>query len=289
MSGLFRRLARQAVGPAPVRLHALSRLPFVSPRPLDGVQADPVAELDDELRDGIAGTSAAAPSAPMPNHPPMPGSTVSDVPEFATSSPMAFGSPAAPISRARKRADIPERQGDDALEPEAFATEPPGVSGRPELKTRQLDGHGGPNTGPNRPRSFASEAVPPNLVAEVKAPADAHVDRIEVASEPLPPPPPPPLLQRARAEQGSARPDIGLQVDAPRGMPPLPRQRQRAEAGVPTEVQVHIGRIEVTAIQEPPAQLQLGSKPGNGRTPARSRGPEPMSLHDYLAKRGQGR
>jgi hypothetical protein len=45
-----------------------------------------------------------------------------------------------------------------------------------------------------------------------------------------------------------------------------------------TEVHVHIGRIEVTAMHEPaPAK------------PAAARRPAPMSLDDYLAKRHGGR
>jgi hypothetical protein len=42
----------------------------------------------------------------------------------------------------------------------------------------------------------------------------------------------------------------------------------------PTEVHVHIGRIEVTAVQPPPAPK-----------PAARGGPQPMSLDEYLARR----
>lgn len=46
--------------------------------------------------------------------------------------------------------------------------------------------------------------------------------------------------------------------------------------GAPDEVHVHIGRIEVTAVVEPPA------------APPRSRrGPAPMTLDDYLRRRGK--
>ena len=47
-------------------------------------------------------------------------------------------------------------------------------------------------------------------------------------------------------------------------------------ASQPNEVHVHIGRIEVIAVREPPAAA-----------PARVKrnGPQPMSLDEYLAKR----
>jgi hypothetical protein len=78
---------------------------------------------------------------------------------------------------------------------------------------------------------------------------------------------PPPLLPAA-----TFRP-----APAPASAPPA--VTPAAPAREPDEVHIHIGRIEVTAIQE--------SKPVSRST---RKGPAPLSLDDYLARRkGDGR
>ena len=75
----------------------------------------------------------------------------------------------------------------------------------------------------------------------------------------------PPLLAATERLQ-QARP--------PAASAPGSRRVSTPAAGEPTEVHVHIGRIEVTALQQPSAPRKT---PRSGRTP--------MSLDDYLARR----
>jgi hypothetical protein len=56
-------------------------------------------------------------------------------------------------------------------------------------------------------------------------------------------------------------------------------QNNAQQTGPADEIHIHIGRIEVTAVQEPAA-------PAPRRKP---KGREPMSLDDYLAKRRQAK
>ena len=79
-------------------------------------------------------------------------------------------------------------------------------------------------------------------------------------------------------ERASASPSLPEAVlplalfSAPRYSPPSagPAERQRE----PDEVHVHIGRIEITAVQ-PPAPAKRASRKGQA----------PLSLDDYLARR----
>jgi hypothetical protein len=78
-----------------------------------------------------------------------------------------------------------------------------------------------------------------------------------------------PLLPLIREVREAARPTVSIE------------SRVRGDAGMveeTTEVHVSIGRIEVTAIHEPPPPK-----------PAAPRRNAPMSLDDYLARRQGGR
>ncbi|MDO9598369.1 MAG: hypothetical protein Q7J47_11680 [Azoarcus sp.] len=79
----------------------------------------------------------------------------------------------------------------------------------------------------------------------------------------------------ARTQPAALLPPIVQDAHSSRSSPAAASaQRTPAAADGPTEVHVHIGRVEVTAVQAPAAP-----KPS-----ARS-GPQPMSLDDYLARR----
>lgn len=154
------------------------------------------------------------------------------------------------------------------------------ASAQPELLTAQSDPEGlsgspwphelSPLLAPN-----VRQGVPDWVRTPAEWPADGTVDHDDEAhpqrlrqSRPAPLLPPTPARDNGPALRPAFRPGQAT-----------PDARQPAtKVEETTEVHVTIGRIEVTAVQETPAQ----------KTAARRR-PAPMSLDEYIARRQGGR
>ncbi|MCY1273847.1 hypothetical protein D9M70_224610 [compost metagenome] len=246
MSGLFRRLAAQASGQRGATLHAPARLPY-QPAPERLAPVDPLPAAPAMLPPQPIAVRRPAPDVPL-------SSPVRRSPAAATT--VAASVPAQPPQV------IPEMAGD--APPPGSAPTPPALTWTvpaPLLGERPVA---------EAPRSLAEPPAPPSAPrsepAAAPPPPAAHLDVLVVGPD-VPPAPlrlPPALLPRAAAAAGR----------------PAPALEARAEpAREPDEVHIHIGRIEVTALQEPaPARREA------------RKGPPPLSLDDYLARRnGDGR
>lgn len=237
MSGLFRRLARHASGRLPAAVHAMARLPYQAPPALLGAE------------------EAGAP-------PPLAG-------------PPAVIPPAAgpALATATARPSTPQ----SAVLPGMPPTPTPPTAMRQE---RQSPGQ---TTAPHTHGTTAPDAggsIAP-MIPAVAAPAreaEAIATQAETQAAQIRPPP----RMQANAETGMDALPTALLPPEPVTAPyaasastPIANNRPApASASEPAEVHVHIGRIEVTAVQAPDPP----------RRPARS-GQAPMSLDAYLAKR----
>lgn len=266
MTGLFRRLARQVVGPQPTKVHALTKLPFVPPpEPLAPVEADDVGTTHAPLvaSTSTAGqttenihTTAPASTAHTPKASPAPAQATP--PEPVTHDDSAAVSTAAEAARGKGRRPAP-----------AFEHPQAAVQAEPTGNARKDDGTAA------APDAAQTPAVNRHRAAE---PADVAVSAPVTVNEPDMNIPPPLVNSPGAATQAP---------DATAGEPARPTARDsresRAEttptpASEPTEVHVHIGRIEVTAVAE---AAPTRSRPRTGKAP--------MSLEQYLARRERGR
>ncbi|MFC3284033.1 hypothetical protein [Litchfieldella rifensis] len=250
MSGLLRRLARQATGQAPARVHAPARLPYhAAPDPLSEEASSPLTTP------APRGTDTPHPADATPA--PMTASTTAD-----TSAPIA--PPPPPLIGEAPRGDVSDPTPADTETPTTVRTTP----------------------APSDAAPIAAQATPPGP----EETPDAWDARIEPASV---------AHRREAAEMPTSKaPDVAAASTRDTPYPPEPERQAPPEALLPplvdrpltprstaaatpslaadsaAEVHVHIGRIEVTAVQEP-APTKRPSK----------RGPSPMSLDEYLASR----
>ena len=266
MSGLFIRLAAQASGQRGATLHAPASLPYLSwPRPLDIDSPSPSFGPETGLEPSRAAISGALHTPPRraagisPTHADI-GPAGDDMaePPFADAAMLSAGrhetADSAPLPRSRPAGPVAAH---------ALAV-PPVLLGAPVGTTEPVRQQQ-PDALIERELEPARQTVPtpaPGSATRRSAPlaSDASSDMDDVLAVPTT------LLsprsQPARQPAGPAAPAIAA---AP------PRQAD--------EVHIHIGRIEVTAIQE--------SAPSKRET---RKGPAPLSLDDYLAKRkGDGR
>lgn len=275
MSGLFRRLARQASGQA-ARLHAPARLPFY---------AAPAATEALDPAEAPSPTEAPPPAAVLPTRPrPTPMPATLESPDDG-----AGGGP--PPSWSRDDADASPaftlRCDDDPQEapPQPANAAPAHRSTRRPGASASLQKGPAP-IAPRRPAETPPRTAAPLAPAPGLAPrtadrvANRPVDRtaatgaldtaapFEAPPTLLPSPSPPrPGATRSAADAASPRSPAADRTAA----------QARATAEGPNEVHVHIGRIDVTAVQQP------------APTPrAEKRGPTPMSLDEYLARRQRG-
>lgn len=256
MSGLFRRLARQVAGPRPATVHAMARLPFHAP---------PAPVSADE--GGTLMPLAHAPAAdPAP------------VPPSATAARSTH--PAAPARSRRHGHAEPASPAAPVIDTPAVDTPAPLVALR--------DDEPSPPAEPTRPRPRQADTdihgpAAPVAAATVAVAASAPAWQVEV---------PPAAARRAPREPTADAVGPGALLDPfpeallppqAAAVPPAaqaarpanpPSPARPAPAAEPTEVHVHIGRIDVTAVHAP----------APAKRPARS-GQAPMSLDAYLAKR----
>ncbi len=248
-SGLLQRLGARATGHA-WTVHSDARLPFAAPLAL---------EAPTEAPDGAQDTMPHATRTPLPtNHgtarpattqrapaqpsAPAPWPTEADTREHRADA--AGHHPSAPAQADRK----------GPFAPPAWPI-PPAPSATPALDAQPHPAH------PRQPmtqQTMAARATPPR-------PAERRADP-PLATEPSTEPPTlMPATPRAHTLAGQRAPGL-----------PMPGHRSAPSAtpAVATEVHVHIGRIEVTALHAPAPPAR----------PARERA-QPVSLDTYLARK----
>ena len=245
MSGLLQRLAARATGSA-WALQSDARLPFAAmPGVPETPGVEPLEPLEPPTSHGTPKTREGAAAMPQPVMP-LAATASQEPPTLPAHSHSRQMAEAVTQTTAPKGRPIPV-----ALPPlQEQHPEPPPLHGKMQ--------HGIP--------SIARATVPRQapLVPTVEAGA-TYGD-------------PPPLLPAGQMHSAAAaRPQQGLapHPGAPRAAHALTPLRQAAPAPAePTEVHVHIGRIEVTAITQPQAPRRAARET-----------PEPLSLDAYLARR----
>ena len=241
MTGLFRRLAQQVLGPEAPRARTVARLPFAAP-------PAPAAE-----------TARVLPSPhPEPGNPDRAAASRALGPAFEGGHAGAPVRPLLPVTEDRAKPIPGAAVSEDS--PRSSRIAPPISTVPPEL----FDAADDPRT--------AQDAPAPGRLSAAPAPG-----RSDVASATrLPREPPPPVARSARAP-APLLPEAGASAAPARPAATRPvRETQGVnEASGPPEVHVHIGRIEVRSVAEPPPARE------------RARRAKPaMSLESYLARRG---
>lgn len=266
MGGFLHQLASRSLGLAP-QIRPRAALPYAPPAadlPMTGTashESPPIAAIEPS---GLAPTTArrGEPAADPALPAPVVGKTApasrraADTPTPAASQPPRMAQPEG----------VPPAIAPDLSAP---STARPAVAGPATVEQLPV---------PPRPEP-APAAVRP---AESRQPAAADLDKLIArllgehprTPDKSPPPPPPPTA--IVTHQPVQRPTAIIPT-----RPPAGRERQAAapETDSAPEVHITIGRLEVN----PP------SRPAPAAQPARPRGPAPLSLSDYLARRNGGR
>lgn len=242
MSGLLQRLAARATGSA-WALRSDARLPF-SGSPgvpeMHGVEPREPA-VSHRPAQAVQARATVTPQLMVPLPEPTPATT----PPLARAQQMAATEdPAAADTPRLARAQPALTRAQATAQPLAHGGRPPGsVSTAPHPATEQMP--------PPFTRGPTADADPEPLLPTAN-------ERVVAKA---------PQTAAATAQPGTPR--------APHALPPrLQALATPAPASEPTEVHVHIGRIEVTAITQPQAPKRA----------ARERS-QPLSLDAYLARR----
>ena len=255
MSGLFLRLAAQATGQRGTMLHSPARLPYQS--------------LPERLQP--APDFATAPPSRADRHPlQVPADSAQRV---ATSAPPTRHAPSGRL----------QEQAEKVTQEEWIAPLPrPGVTLR--AKPAGLSGSAPGKHAEIRGPAVPAAMLPPQSPDDLSTPAPLDQVPVEL---PLQPVAQPSVLSANGSEVGAVLErtldklvlPLPLLPASPPGAAPAPAASASASASAlparePDEVHIHIGRIEVTAIQE----SRPASKPSR-------KGAAPLSLDDYLARR----
>ena len=254
MKGLLRRLARQAVGLEPIKVHAIARLPFVAPPAMTADQG--TGRLHSQTRapgaTGPIDVSAAQDGRAEPSDRPR------DTPETPGRRPtQARGSLPDVQTPARAAGELtgPTESRQGAVFPDKPLAPAPLLGERPQTNPA----HGETD----------------NTVLRILTPREAVPEPI-AATPPLATPhpvvTPPGTASGERPANDAAVAQHGRRQRPPRAAPSPSRSDEAPE------VHVHIGRIEVTAVQEASA---------GRRKPAA--GVQPLSLNEYLKRRRRRR
>ena len=261
MTGLLHRLARETVSPEPTRLHATVRPLFAPPQDtqpaseamLDDIRAWPDSTAGPQSTNEIANSPSTA-ASPATTTGASASITTSHTPPAAHPTSKSVFPHDAPSSSELNRGDP-----DSERKPQSPDLQPPDrFEGHLEINARAP-------LHPTFPRSRMEEAI--DEAPSIMPPADTADFRI------------PPLLVAPSAEI----PDISQDRPSAHFQPQSHKTGDHQPTSAPqdnepTEVHVHIGRIEVTAITEP---APAPAKPRRGKPT--------MSLEEYLAKRQQER
>lgn len=259
MSGLFRRLAGRALGqPGATQLHALARLPYQA-TPVGMVEppapwtAEPQPAASQQASQYQAAEQQASPR-PAPAQT-SPGRRTPQAPMTTSIQPQSVAAPG--------RAAAILEGFEPAVASPFLPAEPrrinSGIQDAPEQTALPM--HPAPQPAPLF-RPVADKASAPATAASFWRSTNAS------ASLPGRPEQPPESLALPEAVLPPA-PLLAPRHDSPT-QPVRTAERHRA----PDEVHVHIGRIEITAVQ-PPAPAKRASRKGQA----------PLSLDDYLARR----
>jgi hypothetical protein len=247
MSGLLRRLASQALRGGPPEVRPVARLAYPAP-------AEPTP------------APADLPPRTAPSTPPA-DSGRDDANSVALTRRTAAEIPARADRRERPEPrEALEERGRSYL-PDAFQAAPPDAAAGPPPSIPRNEvavGTGEPGHGTTAP-------WPP---ATRPAPAPEAPRRTTSAPPPAPSPRPPTAFRPPAALVDRTSPPVPSPPIVRSRTDPAMRVERRSSDTEPTEVHVHIGRIEVTAVHDTP--------------PTRERkrtAPKPMSLDQYLAKR----
>jgi hypothetical protein len=269
MSGLFRRLAGQALGqPGATQLHALARLPYqaaptgmvespapwsAEPQPATSLPlAQPLASESHGLEQQASRRQASPYAAPLQSTP-------------GQASPRA----AASNTGARSQAAAPPEHIAVMLEGFEPAAESPSLF-QPAEPRRVSSGIADAAAQATPLVITTPQPAPPSHPIADNAPTPAASRRSATAAAALP----------GMPEQPSASPSLPEALlppalfSAPRHASPAPAKGPAERQREPDEVHVHIGRIEITAVQQP-APAKRASRKGQA----------PLSLDDYLARR----
>lgn len=259
MSGLFLRLAAQATGQRGTMLHSPARLPYQSLperlQPAPEFATAPPSRADRQLPQVPTDSAQrVAPAAPSTRH--APSGRLQEQAEKVTQEEWI-----APLPPLTNRPGVTLR------------AEPAGLSGRAPEKHAEIRGAAAP-----------AAMLPPQSPDDLSTPVLLAQVPVELPLQPAAQPPVPP----ANGSEVGAVPErtldklvlpLPLLPSNPRGAASTPAAAASASALAlparePDEVHIHIGRIEVTAIQE----SRPASKPSR-------KGAAPLSLDDYLARR----
>ena len=257
MSRLFERLARQAMGRPRGVVHTIARLPY---------QAAPELQETDQAQ-----------TAPVPQKA---GQTSNQVPITA---PAAI-TLTATDAQAQKGSEQVLPKAGPRLSPDPEPTRPATASPAPLLpksSERVTSASAAPLArvryqGQEPLADAAQPAKGKKSVTTIQAQQSVlHADLTAIEA-----------LPARNTNDQTHRPDQAATRLPENLLPSLAPQQERSRQSLPavendpessTEVHVHIGRIEVTALQSTPAIKRPGK-----------RGVQPMSLDDYLARRGRG-
>ncbi len=277
MSGLFHRLAGQALEQRRTTLHAQARLPFHGPaEPL--IAAEPEPELpaannwpnlispqaQPQSSVAIPRENAVPPAAAVPPWAQAPAAVTfasADTPSYAPALPLVLNTPSAtedgrrtgvegieripPASAAHARTPVPQRV---PKQSNAKVSLPAAERPQPPAHDSVRD----------------AEAPPPARVARSTGFVDSNMGTV---------------MPHAAVQPALSMPDTLLPRQSLPGLGASPAQITRQAPREPDEVHIHIGRIEVTAIREPEQRKRETRK-----------GSAPLSLDDYLSRRkGNGK
>lgn len=258
MSGLFLRLAAQATGQRGTMLHSPARLPYQSlperPQPTPEFATAPPSRTDRQpLQVPTDSAQRVTPAAPPTRH--------------------------TPSGRLQEQAEKVTQEEWIAPLPRPGVTihaEPAGLSGRAPEKHAEI-------RGPAVPAAL----LPPQSPDDLSTPVPLAQVPVELPLQPAAQPSLPPatgseiggVLRVPERTLDNLVLPLPLLPANPQGAASAPAASASASASAvparePDEVHIHIGRIEVTAIQE----SRPASKPSR-------KGSAPLSLDDYLARR----
>lgn len=266
MSGLLRRLAARAIGQQAGAIHSLARMRYVAPLELAAEpMSEPAVQRSEPRSETVSQVTRVAAA---------PGSPPIQVPRrvASTSAPQTPWDSVPTVSRETARPSVHQSR---PLSPEPAAEQ----AARDDVAERQTTGIDVTENDTGQPASDGPSrrwAIPSVLVSPGGEGSGTTADTParQIMDSPRSP------SRSAVPATPSERPQNASMPTGYWGAPARGRLMQNREPSEPdtTEVHVHIGRIEVTALQEAPAKQP--------KTTRQQR--QPMSLDEYLTRRKEG-